>query len=93
MKNFKVPKPDNFNSFAFDKSNKLLDLLTSYSYENLDNFYEKNSNLATKGGRSNGLQILEKIKNFKNYNKTRNTPSLPTTKLSAHLHFTTVSIR
>lgn len=49
--------------------------------------------MAVRGGRSNGLQILENIKKYKNYNKSRNTPSLPTTKLSAHLHFTTVSIR
>ena len=33
------------------------------------------------------------IKNFKNYNKTRNNPSIPTTRLSAHIKFGTLSIR
>lgn len=93
MTNFKVPKPDPFGNFVFEKSIKLDDLPTSFSYENLDTLYQKNVNLVAKGGRSNGLKIIENIKKFKNYNKTRNTPSLPTTRLSPHLHFTTVSIR
>lgn len=49
--------------------------------------------MAVSGGRNNGLKTLDNIKKFKGYNKTRNFPSLPTTKLSAHLHFTTISIR
>lgn len=41
----------------------------------------------------NALKILSNIKKFKDYNKLRNNPIVPTTGLSAYLHFTPVSIR
>lgn len=49
--------------------------------------------LASKGGRAEALSILKNIDQFKNYMQTHNIPSLPTTQLSAHLKFGTVSIR
>lgn len=45
------------------------------------------------GGRSNGLRILENLEFFKDYEKTRDYPTIPTTKLSAHIKFGTISIR
>ena len=46
------------------------------------------------GGRTNALKILKNIHLFKDYQKTRNYPSLDkTTKLSPHNRFGTVSIR
>ena len=52
-----------------------------------------NKNIWLKGGRSEGLRILRKINTLKDYAKTRNFPELPTSFLSAHLKFGTVSIR
>jgi deoxyribodipyrimidine photo-lyase len=49
--------------------------------------------MKTNGGRKHALEILSKIKDFKNYNNDRNFPIRNTTYLAAHLHFTTVSIR
>ena len=54
---------------------------------------EKND-LLIKGGRENALQILSKLKNQKEYAKTRDIPQIDsTTHLSAHLKFGTVSVR
>lgn len=45
------------------------------------------------GGTQESLKILDHIGNFKDYAHTRDIPSLPTTHLSAHLKFGTISIR
>ena len=58
MKNFKVPKPNVYNNYVFDKNDKLLDLPLSFHEDKLDTLYNRNNNLAAKGGRSNGLKIL-----------------------------------
>ena len=58
-----------------------------------ENFYEINEKIAINGGRSEGLESLNKLKKFKSYAKTRNTMSLETTKLSAHNKFGTISVR
>lgn len=53
-----------------------------------------NSNLAVKGGRTEAVSLLKKIKNLKDYEDTRNFPALDsTTLLSAHNKFGTLSIR
>jgi len=52
------------------------------------------THLAIKGGRKEALKILKNLKNFKHYSDQRNFPELDaTTHLSAHLKFTTVSVR
>lgn len=91
QKTFSVPKPDPFNSFKFVKEESLSHL--DSSFYKVDDLYEHNPHIAVRGGRRRALEILEGISKFKAYNKTRNTPSIPTTRLSAYLHFTTVSIR
>jgi deoxyribodipyrimidine photo-lyase len=48
---------------------------------------------AVAGGRTAGLHILKKIRDFREYEHTRDTLRLSTTHLSAHLKFGTVSIR
>ncbi len=45
------------------------------------------------GGRKKGLRILERISDFSNYEKTKDFPSIDTTRLSAHLKFGTISAR
>lgn len=59
----------------------------------LSKFYEENKNIHIHGGRDNALNILHKINNFKNYEKTRNTLHITTTNLSAYLKFGCISIR
>lgn len=59
----------------------------------MESLFDLNKNIRVKGGRKNGLDILSQIAKFKNYNKDRNMPSIPTTALSAYLHFTPISPR
>lgn len=51
------------------------------------------ANLAVKGGRKEGLKLMRQLRNFDDYQMTRDTPSLDTTLLSAHNKFGTISIR
>ena len=52
---------------------------------------DRNDEIAVKGGRKEGLQLLRKLP--QNYAKTHDTPSISTSMLSDHNHFGTVSIR
>ena len=66
--------------------------------KNIDQFYDNNPNphLKVQGGRENALAILEQVKRgtYKNYDITRNFPSVDkTTKLAAYIKFGCVSIR
>lgn len=45
------------------------------------------------GGRKAALRILSTLGKFRDYDKTRNNPSIDTTRLSPHIKFGTVSIR
>lgn len=60
---------------------------------NKDKFYKNNKKIAVNGGRENALNILRNVKEFKSYNKDRNTLSINTTRLSAYIKFGCVSIR
>lgn len=79
-----------FSSFSFEKNKNIEKMVMK---EKLDSFYKPNSSLNIKGGRSYSLEILKKLKDFKNYNKCRNYFSYSTTKLSAPLKFNVISIR
>ncbi len=68
-------------------------LESDYAINLKDIEYKNNSRIAVHGGRSSGLEILKNITKFKNYNQNRNNPSIPTTRLSAHLKFGTISPR
>lgn len=61
--------------------------------DGIHKFYKRNDDIFATGGRTIGLSILKKIKNFKKYNDTRNVPSIGTTGLSAYLKFNVVSVR
>lgn len=50
-------------------------------------------NVEIRGGRIAGLAILNAMSEFENYNEDRNTPIIPTTRLSAYLKFGCVSCR
>ena len=89
IENLQVRTVDKFKKFKFDKI-KDFDAL---HLTNIDKFYIYNEKINVRGGRLNGLKILSKINNFKDYNDERDTLTYKTTFLGAHLHFTTVSIR
>lgn len=52
-----------------------------------------NKTLFIPGGRSQGLVLLKKIKKLKDYKKTKDYPAIPTSFLSAHHKFGTISVR
>lgn len=54
---------------------------------------KKNKSIASHGGTQEALKILKNLNLLKNYKNTRDYPSIPTSHLSAHLKFGTVSIR
>lgn len=87
----KVEKPLLFSSHYSKKCQRI----QGFNLNNInpDKFYKKQNNMVVNGGRNEGIGILRKITNWKNYNKIRNIPSEPTTRLSAHLKFGTLSPR
>lgn len=54
---------------------------------------KENKDILVQGGRKEALTILKNLSDFKDYKKTRDYPAIPTTYLSAHNKFGTVSIR
>jgi len=88
---FKVNNPiKNTKKNYIPKSYKFL-----FEYKkDIHAFYEENKDILVKGGRTNALKILKKIKDYKDYNHSREIPSLRgTTYLSAYLKFNVVSVR
>jgi deoxyribodipyrimidine photo-lyase len=89
----KVKKQEPVNNNYKNYISKSFKLDCEYK-KNIHDFYEENKNILVSGGRKNALKILSNIKNFKNYNKDREIPSIHgTTYLSAYLKFNVVSIR
>jgi deoxyribodipyrimidine photo-lyase len=85
----KDPKKNNYKNYV--KKSYEID---GEFYGDIHKFYKKNPNILVRGGRTNALKILKKIKNFKDYNVEREIPSHNgTTKLSAYMKFNVVSIR
>jgi deoxyribodipyrimidine photo-lyase len=76
---------------------KELNLTKAININDIDVFWNENIHTDYEpveyGGRSNGLLILKKLANFKEYNENRNILSYSTTRLSAHLNFGTISER
>lgn len=54
---------------------------------------QKNKNIAVTGGRKEGLHILKQLNSLKNYSHDHDYPEIPTSHLSAHLKFGTISMR
>jgi deoxyribodipyrimidine photo-lyase len=90
-KKFTVRKPETIKKYNFTKSSKKFP--NEFSIKNLSKFYKENNDISVRGGRTNALDILKKITEYKNYSKTRNYPSLNTTQLSAYLKFNVISVR
>tara|TARA_Y100001954_G_C15747777_1_gene572019 strand:+ start:40 stop:1404 length:1365 start_codon:yes stop_codon:yes gene_type:complete len=77
------------------KKNKFSHIKSKYSLKNssINKFYKENPNISVRGGRKNALKITGSIRDFSTYEKTRDTLSLETTRLSAYLKFGCLSIR
>lgn len=90
-KKIEIEKPS--NSHPKNYINSKTKFKNEYT-KDYHNFYEANNNIIVKGGRSNALETLKKITNFKEYNEERDYPNKnKTTKLSAYLKFNVISIR
>jgi deoxyribodipyrimidine photo-lyase len=85
------PQSEPYESSTFRVSKNLSKL--GITFQKAKTFYQENSNVYIHGGRKNGLDILNSITNFRQYNKERDTPSIPSSMLSAHNKFGTISIR
>lgn len=69
-------------------------ILNEYTAEKIALLKHSNPDLWVKGGRKEGLNLLARVATLKDYQETRDFPSLmSTTHLSAHNKFGTVSIR
>ena len=86
----KVDFPKTSTNFKnFSKKITSIETLTI----NLSKIKYTSNKYALKGGRSIGIKVLSKINGQNNYNTTRNTLSIETTKLSAYIKFGCLSIR
>ncbi len=84
-----TPKPASLPSgITFEKPMK-----DGLKLKDLNKLYIPNNNVAVRGGRTNGLKILNHLDAFKNYDTDRDSPFLKNTMLSAYLKFGCVSIR
>lgn len=94
-----------YNNAKKHKINKPLKWVTKYQVKckiinnntlekiNPSRFYKLNNDVAVLGGRNEATNTLKNIKEWNNYNETRNNPKHNTTRLSAHLKFGTISVR
>ena len=71
------------------KTNKL----NTISLDVIDEYYEQNENILVHGGRNNSKKIIRNLKNFNDYQDTRNMLSENTTHLSAYIKYGCLSIR
>lgn len=88
---FPVSKPQK-NEFKnyIDKTNEFAN---EFPKDKIDSLYQPQADALLTGGRTQALEILSKIKTFSQYARTRDFPTLPTTRLSAYNKFGCVSIR
>ena len=93
MKKLKVRNINLFHSFKFTINNTLSKNKYYMKESEIDKFYTDNPDINVHGGRKNGLAILKKIDDWADYNKNRDYMEYKTTFLSAHNHFSTISIR
>lgn len=86
--NVSSPVKNNYKNY-YGGRNKIAGEFTN----DIHKLYTYNKDIAVRGGRSYGLDILNKLQKFKGYNKDRNFFGHQTTRLSAYIKFGVVSIR
>ena len=85
-----VTKPNNYKCKNISKAPKIS---KSINFSDTKKYYNHNNNILVEGGRTNAMKILNKVKDFKEYNNKRNDLTYETTQLSAYIKFGNVSIR
>ena len=80
-------KENKFSNIHNETKSRLIDL------KSLDKYYDKNEHMLLHGGRINGLEIVDHLKNYVNYSDVRNNLIKPTTHLSPYIKFGCISIR
>lgn len=95
IKLIKVKKPDTKTLKNFVKKYKNIKETT---FKKIMEKYLDEPDISTEhniftGSRNDGIAIKNNLKNFKDYDETRNILLLPTTRMSAHIKFGTISIR
>ena len=96
-----TPFKKNLYNFEVSNINKKIikgvkrNIKSTYKILNKDlkKYYTPNKKRNVKGGRNNGLLILNRICDYKNYDKCRNFLTYKTTNLSAYINLGLVSIR
>jgi deoxyribodipyrimidine photo-lyase len=88
-----VHKPVTFSKKLIEKLDKLTKTKYTVEINELEKHYTPNPNMNVNGGRSLGLEILKKSKEFNNYVKNRNDLTYKTTFLSGYIKFGCVSLR
>lgn len=82
------------NKTTFHKNWYIIPKKTTYNIslnEAYIKFTEPNKNIVVNGGRMNGLQIINKLKDYNNYSKCRDQLTYNTTMLSAYLKYGCIS--
>jgi len=86
-----IPTPVVISKKLLTKS--ILQIEDKNIHKNILQFYTNDLKSVTKGGRPVGRKLLNKLKNFKQYETTRNIVQENTSFLGAHLKFGTISVR
>lgn len=88
----KVAKPTSNNNIMFVKGRSEANITLEEAYTR---FITPNAEVNVRGGRSEGIKIIEHLRKgtFDEYDKTRDKLALKTTELSAYLKFGCVSVR
>lgn len=84
-----IPKP----IYKKILSKNILKIEDKNIHKNVLQFYTKGLKSVTKGGRPVGKKLLVKLKNLKEYEKTRDIVDENTSYLGSHLKFGTISVR
>ncbi len=92
-KAIKIPVENPINKSSLSSYKKPISQSKTLPFVSKKILVRSNKRIHIHGGRDNGLKILKNLKQFKNYAKERNFPSIATTNLSGHLKFGTLSIR
>ena len=96
LNNLNVRPVDNLKltKTHFVQSSQLTSL-KSIESDQIHNFYRFNDRINIHGGRKNGAERLDNLKNLKSYDQTRDdiNDEKGTSKLSAHIKYGTISIR
>lgn len=87
-----IAKPSSMpRAIPWEKGNPALPKEHAFTWKEAHALYKQNPHIAVQGGRKEALNLLKSLP--LNYDKEKDIPSIQTSRLSAHHHFGTISIR